>query len=434
MPGKPELHDNGNSKSFGFLDPALPSQLTVDFLALVEALESEMARNRRTARRASNADRSILVNVSTGAISDAEDSMAELRELAQSACLVVLDEIIQRRPAIDPGTVLGKGNLDELLISAMQLGADAIIFDRELQAAQVRSISEATDLKVIDRSQLILDIFAQRAQSREGKIQVELAQLKYMLPRLVMGQDSAFSRLAGGIGGRGPGETKLETDRRRVRDRIHRLEKELAAQAKRREQRRKERLRHAVPAISIVGYTNAGKSTLLNALTQSEVLAESRMFATLDPTTRRLRLPREREVIINDTVGFIRALPPDLLAAFRSTIEEIAGSRLLVHVVDASNPRWQQQIASVDRILTELEFEKIPRLLVFNKVDLVDEASVGAMKRVVGCDDAVGCVAISALRPQTLLPMLEQIGQMLSQNLIQQNLVRTADFGARWQA
>src|SRR5207253_854001 len=217
-----ELSANGNSKSFAFLDPAAPSQLDVDFLALMEALEDELARNRRTSRRASGADRAILVNVSTGPLVDAEDSMAELRELAHSAGVIVQDEMIQRRPAIDPRTVLGKGKLDELLIRAMQLGADAIIFDRELQAAQVRSISEATDLKVIDRSQLILDIFAQRAQSHEGKIQVELAQLKYILPRLVMGQNSAFSRLAGGIGGRGPGETKLYTDRRRVRDRIDR--------------------------------------------------------------------------------------------------------------------------------------------------------------------------------------------------------------------
>ena len=408
---------NGNSKHFAFLDSAVASQLDVDFLGLIEALESEMARNRRASRSAAGAERAILVNVSTTARDDAEDSMAELRELAQSAGVVVLDEMIQKRSTIDPRTVLGKGKLEELLITAMQVGADAIIFDRELQAAQVRSISEATDLKVIDRSQLILDIFAQRAQSHEGKIQVELAQLKYILPRLVMGQNSVFSRLAGGIGGRGPGETKLETDRRRVRDRIHRLERELTAQRHRREQRRKVRLRHEVPTISIVGYTNAGKSTLLNALTSSHVLAESRMFATLDPTTRRLRLPREQEVIINDTVGFIRDLPPDLLNAFRSTLEEIAGSRLLAHVVDASNPRWQQQIDSVDRILRELEFDKIPRLLVFNKVDLVDDESLRSMKRIVGCSDDVGCVSISALRAQTLLPMLEQIGQMLSQNL-----------------
>src|SRR5207237_10434337 len=211
-------------------------------LALIEDLENEIAPNPRPSPRPTGSDRAILVNVSTSPRDDAEDSMAELRELAQSAGVVVLDETIQRRSTIDPRTVVGKGKLEELLISAMQAGADAIIFDRELQPAQVRSISEATDLKVIDRSQLILDIFAQRAQSHEGKIQVELAQLKYMLPRLVMGQNSAFSRLAGGIGGRGPGETKLETDRRRVRDRIHRLQKELAAKAKGREQRSKERL------------------------------------------------------------------------------------------------------------------------------------------------------------------------------------------------
>src|SRR6267378_8184186 len=367
-----ETGSNGNSKHFAFLDPAVASQLDVDFLGLIEALESEMARNRRTSHKASEADSAILVNVSTSARDDAEDSIAELRELAQSAGVVVLDEMLQRRSTIDPRTVLGKGKLVELLIGAMQVGADAIIFDRELQPAQVRSISEATDLKVIDRSQLILDIFAQRAQSHEGKIQVELAQLKYILPRLVLGQNSAFSRLAGGIGGRGPGETKLETDRRRVRDRIHRLETELAAQRTRREQRRKERLRHGVPIISIVGYTNAGKSTLLNALTTSQVRAEKRMFATLDPTSRRLRLPRDQEVIINDTVGFIRELPPDLLSAFRATLEEISESNLIVHLVDSANPRWQQQVESVERILSELHFETIPRIVALNKADLVD--------------------------------------------------------------
>lgn len=407
------LNRDGETQSFTFLSPEVSSQLNVDFLALMEALESEMARNRRVARRATNADQAILVNVSTGSTADAEDSMAELRELAQSAGVVVLDQMIQRRPAVDPRTVLGKGKLDELLIRGMQLGADAIIFDRELQPAQVRSISQATDLKVIDRSQLILDIFAQRAQSHEGKIQVELAQLKYILPRLVMGQNSAFSRLAGGIGGRGPGETKLETDRRRVRDRIHRLEKELASQAKRREQRRKERLRQEVPIISIVGYTNAGKSTLLNALTASSVHAEARMFATLDPTTRRLRLPKDREVIINDTVGFIRDLPADLLAAFRSTLEEIAGSSLLIHLVDASNSRWQQQIAAVDRILQELEFHRLPRLLAFNKIDLLDEATLAAARRAAGCDRDLNCVSISATKPQTLAPLLREIDQMV---------------------
>src|SRR6185503_3637075 len=411
-----EISTNGQAGNFSFLEPAVASQLDVNFLTLIEALEAEMYRNRRSMRRAANTDAAIVVNVTTGTVSDAEDSLAELRELAQSAGVAVLDEIIQRRPAIDPRTVLGKGKLEELLIRAMQLGADAIIFDRELQAAQVRSISEATDLKVIDRSQLILDIFAQRAQSREGKIQVELAQLKYILPRLVMGQDSAFSRLAGGIGGRGPGETKLETDRRRVRDRINRLEKELASQRGHREQRRKERRRHRVPIVSIVGYTNAGKSTLLNVLTSSHVLAEERMFATLDPTTRRLRLPREQEVIINDTVGFIRDLPPDLLAAFRSTLEEIGGSRLLVHLVDAANPRWHQQVASVDRILAELEFESIPRLLVFNKADQIEAEAVEAMVRQASLEQDREALAISALDVRTLTPLLQKIGNSLGRS------------------
>ena len=413
LPSTEANNSNGNGEQFGFLTPAVPSQLQVDFLELMEALEAEMGRNRRTVKRTGAGEAAILVHVTTGAISEAEDSMAELRELALSAGIAIVDEIIQRRPAIDPRTVMGKGKLDDLLIRAMQIGADAVIFDRELQPAQVRSISDATDLKVVDRAQLILDIFAQRAQSREGKIQVELAQLKYMLPRLVIGQDSAFSRLAGGIGGRGPGETKLETDRRRVRDRIHRLEKELTAQRGHREQRRKERLRHQVPIISIVGYTNAGKSTLLNALTASHVVAEKRMFATLDPTSRRLRLPREREVIINDTVGFIRDLPPDLLAAFRATLEEIEGSRLLIHLVDASNPRWEQQIASVNRILSELSFDRIPVLLVFNKADLVDSSTLTAMKREAALRYQTQPLSISSVDSRGLDPLLNQLERAL---------------------
>jgi len=419
-----ELNSNGHTRRFVFIDPAPPSQVNVDFLGLIESLEEELARNRHASRRSGGGDRAILVNVTKGSMADAEDSMAELRELAQSAGLSVLDSVIQRRSTIDPRTVIGKGKLDDLLIRAMQLGVDAIVFDRELQASQVRSISEATDLKIIDRSQLILDIFAQRAQSHEGKIQVELAQLKYLLPRLIVGQESAFSRLAGGIGGRGPGETKLETDRRRVRDRIHRLEKELASQRLRRQERRKERLRNALPIISIVGYTNAGKSTLLNTLTSSAVLAERRMFATLDPTTRRLRLPRDREVIINDTVGFIRDLPPDLLSAFRSTLEEIAGSRLLIHLVDAANPRWEQQVASVEAILTELEFNEIPRLLVFNKTDLLDPPTIDAMVRQVSLRDEDEALAISSLDSRTLQPLLRSIDAALSGNQPQIHPVR----------
>ncbi len=411
--------ENGNSfEPYAFLEPRIASQLDLDFIALINSLEEEMARNRRTTRLAEVRDRTILVNVTTGALADAEESLAELTELAASAGVLVQDSIIQRRSAVDPRTVLGRGKLDELLIRALQLGADMLVFDRELTAAQVRSLSEATDLKVIDRSQLILDIFAQRAQSREGKIQVELAQLKYLLPRLITGQNSAFSRLAGGIGGRGPGETKLETDRRRVRDRINRLEKEIQTQRLRRQERRKVRRRNGLPIVSIVGYTNAGKSTLLNSLTHSEVHAEQRMFATLDPTSRRLRLPREQEVIINDTVGFIRDLPPDLLAAFRATLEEISESNLLIHMIDIANARWKQQLESVERILAELQLTAIPTIVALNKADLVTERVLATSLQQVTRENAREAVAISASDSSTLEPMLEKAGAILARKLV----------------
>ena len=393
---------------YEFLEPNIPSQLDTDFTSLINSLENEMARIRQTARqRQTNRDRVILISVTTGATDEAEESLNELEELANSADVLVLDKIIQRRPQIDPKTVIGKGKLDELLIRSMRLGADLIVFDTALSPTQVRVLSEATDLKVMDRPQLILDIFAQRAQSREGKLQVELAQLKYLLPRLVVGQNSAFSRLAGGIGGRGPGETKLETDRRRVRDRIAQLERQVDNLGRQRQERRKNRVQKHLPIISLVGYTNAGKSTLLNSLTQSDVYAEKKMFATLDPTSRRLRLPYEQEVIINDTVGFIRDLPETLVSAFRATLEEISDSDLLIHVVDSSNPRVLQQIESVGKILADLRLNQIPQIIVLNKSDLLELGLIEGLIRQISLDTPAECVSISAIHRASLRPLVE---------------------------
>jgi len=391
---------------WGFLDPQVPSQLDIDFIELIESLEEELARARHIRNPRDHRDRAILVGVTTGSAVSAQESVDELRELARSAGVVVLDSIIQRRQKLDPRSLVGRGKLDELIIRSLQLGADVIIFDQNLTPAQVRAINEATDLKIIDRTQLILDIFAQRAQSREGKIQVELAQLKYMLPRLT-GSGIEMSRLMGGIGGRGPGETKLEVDRRRVRDRIHLLEKHIEQIRTSRRVQRTRRMRRDLPIISIVGYTNAGKSTLLNALTASTVTAEDRMFATLDPTSRRLRLPRDQEVIINDTVGFIRDLPPDLITAFRATLEEMEGSNVLIHLVDGSSAHIEDHIAAVHKILDELNLSGIPRLLVFNKSDLLTEEGLENMK--LGYD----AIFISALNRQSLLPLTRRVGEML---------------------
>jgi GTP-binding protein HflX len=384
------------------LEPRHPSHLDDDFSALVASIEAEFARTRRLRSPADTRDRAILVGVTSGAADDVEDRLAELAELARSSGVVVLDTLIQRRSQFDPRTLVGSGKLKELLIRAMQLGADVVIFDRDLTAAQVRSINAATDLKVVDRTQLILDIFAQRASSSEGKIQVELAQLKYRLPRLT-GSGIEMSRLAGGIGGRGPGETKLEVDRRRVRERIHLLEGAIENLRANRRTRRRGRQRHGLPVVSIVGYTNAGKSTLLNALTNSEVLVEDRLFATLDPTSRRLRLPRDQEVIISDTVGFIRDLPQDLIVAFRATLEELESSDLLIHLADASSPALEQHITSVEGILESLDLAGIPRLVVLNKRDRVsaEEARILCQR--------FQAVAISALDRRTLVKLAERV-------------------------
>jgi GTP-binding protein HflX len=393
-----------------YLEPKIPNQLDLDFLDFIEALEGEFATRRGELRHFDGRDRAILVGVTTGSADAENESLDELAELARSSDVVVLDSIVQKRPKLDPRYLLGKGKIEDLVISSLQHGADIIIFNQNLTPAQVRSISEATDLKILDRTQLILDIFSRRAASREGKLQVELAQLRYLLPRLI-GTGTALSRLMGGIGGRGPGETKLESDRRRARDRIARLEREIEHIRQKRGVRRKRRVEKELPIVSLVGYTNAGKSTLLNRLTQSEVAAGSRMFETLDPTSRRLRVPVEREVLLADTVGFIRDLPPDLINAFRATLEEIETSALILNVVDASDSRFRERTEAVDGILESLELDSIPRLTVFNKLDQVGKEDAGGFR------DRGDAVAISALTGEGTESLVERIGLLIADQL-----------------
>jgi GTP-binding protein HflX len=313
-----------------------------------------------------------------------------------------LDVIVQRRAEADPRFLVGRGKLQQILMRAMQLGADTVIFDQDLTPSQARAVSDFTELKILDRTMLILDIFAQHATSRDGKLQVELAQLKYALPRLVE-KNTMMSRLTGGIGGRGPGETKLELGRRRARERIRLLERRQVGVAAERRLRRQRRGERAVPIVAIVGYTNAGKSTLLNALTEGNARAEDKLFATLDPISRRLRFPREREVVLTDTVGFIRDLPADLVAAFRATLEELADADLLVQVVDLSDDDHEQQVSAVQSILADLELAEKPRLLAGNKTDRLNAAE--AERRAA----SLGAVPLSALDRSSLAPLLTAI-------------------------
>lgn len=345
--------------------------LDTDCQAQILELESELSRHNRQHSPETGQENAFLINAATQDISSAHISMDELRELCKTSQINVVGTAIQQRKQIDPKFVVGKGKLSELIIKAIQNYATLLIFDRELSPSQIRSITDFVEMKVIDRTQLILDIFAKQAKSSEGKYQVELAQLEYMLPRLIT-KNTAMSRLTGGIGGRGPGETKLEVNRRRARERITRLKKEIEKIRKQRRQQKARRKRRDLPVISIVGYTNAGKSTLLNTLTQSSIIAANRLFATLDPSSRRLRFPRDKEVIITDTVGFIQNLPKELLEAFHATLEELEQADVILHVIDISNPRYMQQKETVDQLLKSLNLNKIPTLYVFNKMDLAD--------------------------------------------------------------
>jgi GTP-binding protein HflX len=381
----------------------------LDFLALIRDLERELARTTpfsTDSRAGTNAHGAILVGVALGDVGDAEQSLDELRSLACSSGVTVLDSLLQRRPFLHPQFIVGKGKLQDLVIQALQKGAEMIIFDHDLTPNQLRCITDFTEIKVLDRTQLILDIFAQRAKTRDGKIQVELAQLRYRLPRLLH-RNTGLSRLAGGIGGTGPGETKLEIDRRRVRDRIHRLEKQVERLRRERRTRRARRNESGLPLVCLVGYTNAGKSTLLNTLTQSNVYTENRLFATLDPATRRLRLTGGREILVTDTVGFIRDLPPDLVAAFLATLEELREADLLIHVVDGASDRCERQLAVVEDLLGSLELGRIPTLRVFNKSDRA------ALEKLSNLCRRYHGIPICALDPSTLNVLLDRLDALL---------------------
>ncbi|HET6584988.1 MAG TPA: GTPase HflX [Nannocystaceae bacterium] len=387
------------------------TELPVAFDVFLRELEGELVAATTRARALLPGTRAMALLVHDGGPHVAARK-AELRELCRTDGLALVELVEQRRPLPDPRTFFGQGKLRQVLVRALEQDVEVLICDPELTASQARTISEETDLKVIDRTMLILDIFARHAKSSDGKLQVELAQLRYNLPKMV-GKGTMMSRLMGGIGGRGPGETKLEIDRRRAKERISDLEHRLQTLRKRRAQQRAERRRTRVPVAAIVGYTNAGKSTLLNTVTNSSVDAENKLFATLDPTVRRLRFPQDREIVLLDTVGFIRALPPALRQAFSATLEEVAEADLLLHVIDAGDPDREEQIATVERILHGLGAARVPRLRVFNKVDLLPPRELEALRERESAIDGPPVFFVSAMDRRSTRPLMIAIEEQL---------------------
>ncbi len=397
---------NPEGKQWELFEAVPVHAFDLDFSAFIHELENEFSRKSAALQAQTFGDRAVLVFLDDGRYEDPDYEVEELMELAVSAGLQVIDIVRQRRK-VDGRYFIGQGRLFDLIVRSMQKDADLLVFCPDLTPAQVKNIGDMADVRVIDRTQLILDIFAQRAQSRDGKLQVEAAQLRYLAPRL-LGAGKVMSRLMGGIGGRGPGETKLEMDRRRIKQRISSLDRQLEQLARQRKERRKRRERNRIPIVAIVGYTNAGKSTLLNALTQADARAENKLFATLDPFSKRLRFPKDREIVLTDTVGFIRDLPPDLKTAFRATLEELEAADLLIHVVDASSPRAEEQLTAVEKLLRELDLYWIPTIIVLNKTDRLSDPQAGhnfALR--------FGGVAICALDRGSLRPLVERIENQL---------------------
>jgi GTPase len=401
----------GEGTPFEIVGPLPYGREQPHFGELIASLEAEFTQQAKTREVTAKDGRAILIHVGDkrrgGGMLKAKARLGELESLARTAGVDVVDKVIQLRDQLDPKLVLGAGKLEEVVTRAVDLDVQTLIFDCDLSAAQAHGIAGRTDLKVIDRSQLILDIFAQRAETRDGKLQVELAQLKYTLPRLGS-RDDSLSRLTGDIGGRGPGETKLEIGRRRARERVHRLERELKILERQRAERRRRRGRSDLPVVAIVGYTNAGKSTLLNTLTNAGVLAEDKLFATLDTRARRLRLNDTTDVILTDTVGFIRDMPKDLFAAFRATFEEAAHADLLLEVVDASDEEYEEHLKTTAVILQDLNLDITPCLLVYNKLDRLTEDQRFLL------DEGKDTVTISALEKASTRALLEKIALTLA--------------------
>ena len=388
------------------LPPCAFQSFQMNCQEFVQSLEQDILKGCQISKEGTREGRALLVSVGIGHVAFQQERLDELQELVRAQNVEVLGCVTQRPAAIHPKYVVGSGKMKDLAIQALQSGADMLVFDQDLTPAQVRGISEITDIRVLDRSQVILDIFAKRAHSHIGNIQVELAQLRYRLPRLAQ-SSTAFSRLAGGIGTRGPGETKLETDRRRIRERIQHLERDLTSIGQGRQEQRKRRVKRGRPVVSIIGYTNAGKSTLFNALSDSQVPVKDRVFETLDTVSRSWRLPSHGEVILTDTVGFIRDLPKDLVAAFQTTLHELQEADVLLHVIDAHAQNPEQHITAVEHILTELGLQDIPRLRFFNKGDLIDKEN---MQRLCSRFEGIGG---SALEGASLDVIRQEVGHLL---------------------
>jgi len=411
--------ENKDGRAWDFMEPVSVTEFDLDFIEFITELENEFVRGRgRFYVTKEKGDTCIIVSVVLpGREKHVDDYIAEMRDLCYSAGITVVDTVIQRPKELHPRYLIGRGKIEEIVMKCQQLGADLLVFDEELTPGQIKNISGITELKVIDRNQLILDIFAGRANTTESKIQVELAQLRYIMPRLTE-KSTAFSRLMGGIGGRGPGEQKLEVDRRRVRDRISSLERRLKEIRKVRDKKRERRRASDIPIVSIVGYTNSGKSTLLNVLTKSRVEVEDKPFSTLNPTTRIMKYPERKRIILTDTVGFITHLPEVLLRAFMATLEELEDAHLLLHLVDISAADFEDRIESVESVLKSLGLSHKKRLIVFNKIDKIDRTYIPNVEK------RYKAVSISAFKKEGIDRLVPAIEEALETD---NSVVHTAD-------